>query len=112
MSLSELMKIVFARDLFLTSLPLKIDALGAIAAIGDRQVTPYLVALLKKWHLLAAARGKLLKAAIASCLGKLGDARAVPTLKKMASSGGELGYACSEALTLIEKMEGRPDGIS
>ena len=112
MSLSELMKIVFSRDLFLTSLPLKIDALAAIAAIGDRQVTPYLVALLKKWHLLAAARGKLLKAATASCLGKLGDARAVPTLKKLASSGGELGYACSEALALIEKMEGRPNGIS
>lgn len=112
MSLAELMKVVFARDLFLKSLPIKTDALAAIAAIGDRQVTPYLVALLKKWHLLAAARGKLLKAAAASCLGRLGDARAVPTLKKLASSGGELGYACSEALALIEKMEGRPDGIS
>lgn len=112
MSLVELMKIVIARDLLLTSLPLKLDALAAIAAIGDRQVTPYLVALLKRWHLLAAARGKHLKTAIASCLGKLGDARAVPTLRKLASNGGELGYACSEALVLIEKMDGRPDGIS
>jgi hypothetical protein len=112
MSLSELMKIVLSRDLFLKSLPLKIEALTAIALIGDRQVTTRLVTLLEMRHLLATARGKLLKAAIASCLGKLGDTRAVPTLKKLASSGGELGYACSEALTLIGKMEGRPDGIS
>ena len=111
-SLPELMKIVFARDLFLTSLTLKIDALAAIAAIGDQQVTPHLVRLLEEWHLLAAARGKQLKAATASCLGRLGDARAVPALKKLASDSGELGSACSEALAMIEKTEGRPDGIS
>jgi HEAT repeat protein len=114
MSLSELMRIVTAKDPFLKSLPLKIDALAAIAAIGDRQVTPQLVRLLEGWHLFAAARGKQLKAAIASCLGRLGDARAVPALEKLASGGGELGIACSEALTMIEKSEGerRPDGIS
>ena len=114
MSLAELMKIVSARDPFLKSLPLKIDALAAIALIGDRQVTPQLVRLLEGWHLLAAARGKLLKAAVAACLGRLGDARAVPALEKLASGGGELGSACSEALALIEKSEreGRPHGIS
>jgi len=114
MSLAELMKIVSARDLFLKSLPLKIDALAAIALIGDRQVTPHLVRLLEGWYLLAAARGKLLKAAIAACLGKLGDARAVPALEKLAAGGGELGSACSEALAMIDKSgrEGRPYGIS
>lgn len=111
-SLTELMNIVSSRDLFLNSLPLKIDALTAIAAIGDRQVTPHLVTLLGGWHLLAAARRKQLKAAIAVCLGKLGDARAVPALKKQASVGGELGSACSAAIVLIKKTEGRPDGIS
>ncbi len=108
-SLVELMKIACSRDLFLKSLPIKIDALAAIASIGDRQVTPHLIALLEERHLLAAARGKLFKAAIASCLGKLGETRAVPILKNMASAGGELGSACSEALLMIEKSEGRPD---
>lgn len=114
MALAEIMKIAVAKDLFLNSLSLKIDALAAVALIGDRQVTPRLVKLLAERHLLAAARGKLLKAAVATCLGKLGDARGVPTLQKLASSGGELGIACSEALAMIERTarEGRPDGIS
>lgn len=111
-SLAELIRIVFSRDLFLQSLTLKIDALAAIALIGDRQVTPHLVALLEERYLLAAARGKQLKAAAAACLGKLGDARAVPALKRLASEGEELGSACSDALAMIEKTEGRPDGIS
>jgi HEAT repeat protein len=111
-AVAELIKIVLSRDLFLKSLTLKIDALAAIALIGDRQVTPHLVALLDERHLLAAARGKRLKAAAAACLGKLGDATAVPALKKLASEGGELGSACSDALVMIEKTEGRPDGIS
>lgn len=108
-SLAELMKIVFSRDLFLKSLQLKIDALAAIALIGDRQVTPHLVTLLEERYLLAAARGKLLKGAIAACLGKLGDARALPTLEKLASASGELGSACSDAIMMIEKAEGRAD---
>ena len=112
MSLPELLKIVFSRDLFLQSLPLKVDALVAIAMVGDRQVTPHLVTLLEERRLLAAARGKLLKAAIAACLGKLGDPRAVPALERLASNSGEVGSACSDALIMIEKSEGRPDGIS
>ena len=98
--------------MFLKSLSLKIDALAAIASIGDRQATPHLVALLEERHLLAAARGKQLKAAAAACLGKLGDARALPTLEKLVSSGGELSSACSDAIVMIDRTEGRPNGIS
>lgn len=111
-SLAELMKIVFSRDMFLKSLPLKIDALAAISSIGDRQVTPLLVTLLEERHLLAATRGKQLKVAIATCLGKLGDARALPPLAKLASGGGEVGAACSDAIVIIEKNEGKPDAGS
>ncbi len=109
-SLAELMKIVFSRDLFLKSLPLKIDALAAIASIGAPQVTPHLATLLGKRHLFAAARGKQLKAAIAACLGRLGDPRALPSLEKRASDGGYVGSACSDAIELIEKSEGKTDG--
>ncbi|MDD2308415.1 MAG: HEAT repeat domain-containing protein [Desulfuromonadaceae bacterium] len=111
-SLAELMKIVFSRDLFLQSLPLKIDALAAIALIGERQVTPHLITFLEARYFLAATRGKRLKASIAACLGKLGDVRALPPLKKLAASGGEVGSACADAVALIEKAEGRADGIS
>lgn len=111
-SLIELMKILFSRDLFLKSLPLKIDALAAISLIGDRQAAPLIMSLLEERHLLAAARGKQLKTAAAVCLGKLGDARAVPALEKFVSDGGELGSACMDAIMLIEKNEGKSDGIS
>ena len=109
-SLPELVKIVTASDLFLRTLPLKIDALAAIALIGDRQVTPLLVMLMEERNLLAAARGRQLKASIAVCLGKLGDVRALPILIKLSSSGGELGSACAESSRIIEKNEGRSDG--
>jgi HEAT repeat protein/PBS lyase HEAT-like repeat-containing protein len=112
MSLAVLLKIVLSKDMFLKSLSLKIDALAAIALIGDRQVTPHLVVLLEERHLLAAARGKQLKAAAAICLGKLGDGRALPSLKKLAADGGEFGSAYADAIAMIEKTEGRPDGIS
>lgn len=111
-SLTELLKIVSSRDMFLKSLSLKIDALVSIASIGDRQVTLHLVPLLEGRYLLAAARGKQLKSAIAMCLGKLGDTRAVPYLEKLVSSGGEVGSACADAIVMIEKTEGKPDGIS
>lgn len=111
-ALPELMKIVSARDMFLQSLPLKIDALTAIASIGERQVTPHLVTLFEDRYLLAAARGKQLKAAVAVCLGKLGDARALPALESLASSDGEVGSACLDAIQILEKAEGRQDGIS
>lgn len=111
-SLAELMIIVFSRDIFLKALSLKIDALAAIAAIGDQQVTPHLVTLLEERNLLAAARRRKLRAAVAVCLGRLGDARALPSLRKFAADGGELGTACIEAIIMIEKSEGIPDGLS
>ncbi|MDD2898501.1 MAG: HEAT repeat domain-containing protein [Desulfuromonadaceae bacterium] len=103
-ALAELMIFVFSRDLFLKSLSLKIEALASIAAIGDTQVTPYLVTLLDERFLLAPTRGRQLKTAVALCLGKLGDERAVPRLNAHVSSGGEFGAACSNALLLIEKQ--------
>lgn len=104
-SLPELMKMLFVRDMFLQSLALKIEVLVALALIGDRQVTPHLLVLLEERHLLAVTRGRQLKIAVAACLGKLGDSRAIPTLEKMASGGGELGSACLEAIAIIENRK-------
>jgi HEAT repeat protein len=75
-------------------------------------VTPYLITLLDERYFLAATRGRKLKTAIADCLGRLGDPRAVPILKKLASESGGLGSACSGAIALIEKSEGKSDGNS
>lgn len=105
-ALPEFMNILLSRDMFLKSLSLKRDVLAAIALIGDQRVTPHLVALLEKHHLLAASRGRQLKAAVALCLGRLGDVRAVPVLEKLAAGGGELGSVCADALHMIEKSEG------
>lgn len=107
-SLLELMKIVSSSDIFLRTLSLKIDALTAMALIGDRQVTPLLAMLLEERNLLAVTRGRQLKTSIALCLGKLGDARALPILAKLSSSGGELGSACVESMRMIEQNERKP----
>ncbi|MDO9309893.1 MAG: HEAT repeat domain-containing protein [Deltaproteobacteria bacterium] len=109
-SLTDLMRILTSKDTFLKSLPMKLDVLAAIAMIDDRQVTPRLVELLTERHLLAAGRWKQLKSAVAQCLGKLGDARALPALKEYASNPGELGAVCAEAAGLIEKSGSKPDG--
>lgn len=109
-SLTELLRLLSAKDPFLKLLPLKIDALKAIAMIGDKQVTPRLADLLTERHLLASSRWKHLKVAIAQCLGKLGDSRALPSLVKHASNRDELGAACCEAIELIEHSGGKPDG--
>lgn len=109
-SVLELIKIVDSSDVFLRTLSLKIEALAAIALIGDRQVTPLLVTHMGDRHLLAATRGRQLKTAIAVCLGKLGDVRALPILTKLSSSGEELGAACAESIRTIEKNEGMSDG--
>lgn len=111
-ALVDLLKIVCARDMFLKTLAQKLDALTAIASIGDKQVVPILLQVLDERHLLAAARSRQLKAAIATCLGKLGDARAIPHLGKLATESGDLGSASSEALTMIQKQEGTPDGLA
>lgn len=109
-SLGELMRILTSKDTFLRSLPLKLDILAAIAMIGDTKVVPRLVELIAERHLLAGGRWKQLKSAAAQCLGKLGDTRALPTLKEYASNPGELGAACAEAVGLIEKSGSKPDG--
>lgn len=106
---TELLRIISAKDLFLQSLPLKTEALTAIAMIGDKQLTPRLVDLLKERRLLALSRLRQFKVAIAQCLGKLEDARALPALREYAADRGELGAACSEAIALIERSGGKPD---
>lgn len=70
-ALVELMRIVFAKDLFLKSITLKTEALAAIAAIGDRQVLSYLSPLLNERYLLAAAKGRQFKSALQSCINRL-----------------------------------------
>ncbi|MDD2364737.1 MAG: HEAT repeat domain-containing protein [Desulfuromonadaceae bacterium] len=111
-SLPELMKIIFSRDMFLKSLPLKMDALAAVALIGEPQVTPHLAKLLEERHLFAAARGRQLKMAISECLAKVGDERAIPALKNLAAGDGELSASCQEAVEAIERKEGRLHGNS
>jgi HEAT repeat protein len=109
-ALVELMQIVCSADLFLNNLLLKIDALGAIAMIGDRQVVPVLSRILASRHIFVPSRWTQFKIAIASCLARLGDTRALPILRKKASGSGELGRACAEAAELIERTGGEQHG--
>jgi len=111
-ALVDLMRIVCSHDLFLKHLLLKIDALGAIAMIGDRQVVPILVDILSKGHIVVPGRWKQLKIAIAGCLARLGDSRALPELKNRASDPGELGRACAEAVETIERAGGEQHGVA
>lgn len=109
-ALVDLMHIIHNEDMFLKTLSLKTSTLAAIALIGDQQVTPHLVKLLEKRHLMAHSRWEQFKIAIVLCLGKLGDPRALPVLLKMARSSGELGQACAEAANSIERTGGSPHG--
>jgi len=111
-ALVELLRIVCGDDMFLTNLPLKIEALGAIAMIGDRQVVPILVNILASGHIVVPSRWKQFKIAIAGCLARLGDARALPILKKKSSVAGELGRACAEAVETIERTGGEQHGVA
>ena len=109
-ALEKLLRIVCSDRLFLRNLPLKMDALGAIAMIGDRQVVPILVKILASRHILVPSRWKQFKIAIANSLARLGDPRALPILKKNASGSGALGRACAEAVETIERMGGEQHG--
>jgi len=109
-ALVELMQIVCSSDMFLKNLSLKLDALGAIAMIGDRQAVPILTKILAGRHILALSRWNQFKIAIAGCLARLGDIRALPILKKKATVAGELGRACAEAVETIERMRGEQNG--
>jgi len=105
-ALAELIQIVGSRDMFLENLAIKIDALGAIAMIGDHQAVPPLIEILSSSHILARGRWAQFKIAIAGSLARLGDIRALPVLKKNAAGTGELARACSEAVESIERMRG------
>jgi hypothetical protein len=109
-ALVELMQIVCSGDMFLKNLSLKVDALGAIAMIGDRQAVPVLTRILASRHFFARSRWILLKIAIAGCLARLGDIRALPILKKKAGGSDDLGKACAEAVETIERMRGEQHG--
>ncbi|KAB0671507.1 hypothetical protein F6V30_02705 [Oryzomonas sagensis] len=104
-ALAVLLQIVCDDDRFLQNLPLKCDALAAIAMIGDRQATPRLVRLLESRHLLARSRWTQFKVAIAATLARLDDGRALPALKKKARGSGELARACTEALGAIGRAK-------
>lgn len=108
----ELMRIICSDDMFLKTLSLKTEALTAVAMIGERQVTPQLVELLDKRRLIARNRWEQFKIAIANCLGKLGDPRALPSLQKKAASSGALGQACAKAGESIELTGGTTHGGS
>jgi HEAT repeat protein len=98
-----LLQIVGSDDLFLKNLALKINALAAVAMIGDQQATPRLIELLESRHLVSRSRWLQLKMAIAACLGKLGDERSLHALKNMARGSGDLAWACAEAVEAIER---------
>lgn len=108
--LPELMRIVCQYDLFLKNVQLKIEVVNSIAMIGDRQVVPILLDLLSGRHLLARSRWEQLKIALAACLGRLGDVRALPVLKKKSLKSGEFGRACTEAIEAIERTGGGQHG--
>jgi len=109
-ALADLMQIVCSGDMLLKNLPLKIDALNAIAMIGDKQAVPMLTKVLAGRHFLVGNRWEQLKIAVAGCLARLGDVRALPILKKKASGSDELGRACAEALETIGRMKGEHNG--
>lgn len=109
-ALVKLMQIVCSGDMFLKNLSIKIDALNAIAVIGDRQAVPALTKILASRHIFARSRWDQFKIAIAVCLARLGDIRSLPILKKKASGSGDLGRACAEAVETIERMRGEQYG--
>jgi HEAT repeat protein len=111
-ALVELLNIVCSPDIFLQHLQLKIDALGAIAMIGDRQVVPILADILAKGHIVVPGRWKQFKIAVVGCLARLGDSRALPILKYEALHSNELGQACAEAVEIIERTGGGQHGAA
>lgn len=104
-ALTHLLQIVCDDDRFLQNLALKRDALTAIAMIGDQQATPRLVQLLESRHLISRSRWTQFKIAIAGCLARLDDSRALPALRRKARGSGELARACAEALGAIERTK-------
>lgn len=109
-ALGDLLQIACSNDTFLKQLALKVDAVTAIALIGDRKAVPYLVDLLESRHLVARSRWDQYKVAVAGSLGRLGDSRALPALRKRSFESGDVARACAEAVEMIERMGDIPDG--
>ncbi len=105
-SVGALMQLICADDLFLKSLPLKINALAAVAMIGDSSVVPRLLEVLQRRPLMARNRWTALKIHVVTCLAGLGEPRAIPVLRKMAHASGELGHACTVVIDSMERTGG------
>jgi hypothetical protein len=105
-AVGTLMQLVCAEDLFLKNLPLKIDALAAIAMIGDSSVVPRLLEMLQRRPLMARNRWTALKIHVVTCLAGLGEPRALPVLRKLAHASGELGHACNVVIGSMERTGG------
>lgn len=105
-SVGMLMQFVCAEDLFLKHLPLKIDALAAIAMIGDSSVVPRLLEMLQRRPLMARNRWTALKIHVVTCLAGLGEPRALPVLRKLSHASGELGRACNVVIDSMERTGG------
>jgi HEAT repeat protein len=105
-AVGTLMQFVCAEDLFLKNLPLKVDALAAIALIGDSSVVPRLLEMLQRRPLMARNRWTVLKIHVVTCLAGLGEPRALPVLRKLAHASGELGHACNVVIGSMERTGG------
>lgn len=102
-AIPQLIKILREKSWLLKKLPIQLNILSTLAMIGDSSVTPYLTEMLTSRHLFCRNRWIQLKTAIAACLGKIGDPRALPTLEGLARNSGELSRACNDAINQIHQ---------
>lgn len=110
LAVQPLLEIVRESDMFMSSLPLKLEALQAIGRIGDRRAVPQLLALVKKRRWLTWRSWEPLTTAAVAAIGRLGDESAVEALREMAARGGRLGKACADALDQMERPTEGADG--
>jgi len=110
LAVKALLAIVQANDPFLKTLPQKLEALQALGRIGNRQVTPYLVATLRRRFWLAGKKQQALQVSIVDALGRLRDETVLQTLAQLAKNKGPLGNACLKAIDNIEHLTGEIDG--
>jgi hypothetical protein len=103
LAVPRLLAILGQRDLFLTRLAVKKDAILALGRIGDRQAVTPLLSLLATRRFLVSGRWLELRSAAATALGQLGDPAATPTLRHFADKRPPLGAACREALNLLSR---------
>jgi HEAT repeat protein len=103
-AVQPLIAIISERDMFLSALQVKKEAVQALGRIGDKRAVPHLAGLLSSWHWLAWNRWMELKTAVATALGQLGDESALPVLKDWSEGSGHLARACNEAIDTIERL--------